>query len=136
MASSMSPTIVSRSGKVEIVIGSPGGDTIPNTVAQVLQLLIDRRLTVDEATTRGRVHHQLDPDAIRTEVGRDLAEPVKKQLEAMGHKLAPSAIPLGDVKAIVRDPKTGESWAYSDPREGGLALAEKAGKKPKAAKRE
>ncbi|NUP13724.1 MAG: gamma-glutamyltransferase [Polyangiaceae bacterium] len=131
MASSMSPTIVSRDGKVEIVIGSPGGDTIPNTVTQVLRSLIDDRLTVDKAVKRGRIHHQLEPDAIRTEIGRDIPENVKKALTSMGHTITPSIIPLGDVKAIVRDPTTGESWAYADTREGGLAMAETKGKPKK-----
>ncbi len=34
--SSMTPTIVTRDGKVRLVLGSPGGSTITNTVLQVL----------------------------------------------------------------------------------------------------
>src|SRR5207237_3390297 len=41
MASSMTPTIVSQKGKPAPVLGPPGGDTIPNTVAQVLRNLVD-----------------------------------------------------------------------------------------------
>jgi len=125
MASSMSPTLASRKGNVELVIGSPGGDTIPNTVAQVLSNLIDHRMPVDLAVKRGRVHHQLDPDVVRTELGREPPDSVKKGLEARGHKVTPSYIPLGDVKVIMRNPATGESWGFSDPREGGLAAAQK-----------
>jgi gamma-glutamyltranspeptidase len=40
----------------------------------------------------------------------------------MGHRVDPSRINLGDVKAIVIDPRSGEAWGYADPREGGLAL--------------
>lgn len=125
MASSMSPTIASRGGQVEIVAGSPGGDTIPNTVAQVLRAIVDDKMTVDEAVKRGRVHHQLDPDVVRVELGREPLDPVKKALEGMGHKLEVNAIPLGDAKVIVRDPKTGKSWGYADFREGGLAAGAK-----------
>ncbi len=125
MASSMSPTIVSRAGRVEAVVGSPGGDTIPNTVAQVLRNLIDYRMTVDEAVRAPRVHHQLDPDLIRTEAGREPTEPTKRALEGMGHKLTPNVAPLGDVKAIVVNPETHESYGFADAREGGLALAQK-----------
>src|SRR5262249_16319286 len=41
MSSSMTPTIVSREGKAVVVLGSPGGDTIPNTVAQVFRNVVD-----------------------------------------------------------------------------------------------
>ncbi|MFO0550375.1 MAG: gamma-glutamyltransferase [Polyangiaceae bacterium] len=122
MASSMSPTVLSRDGKVEAVVGSPGGDTIPNTVAQVIRNLVDYHMTVDEAVLHGRVHHQLLPDVIRYEVGRDPPANVIKELEKLGHKLEGNAIPLGDAKIIVRDPATGEAWGFADPREGGLAL--------------
>jgi gamma-glutamyltranspeptidase/glutathione hydrolase len=120
-ASSMSPTIVSRGGKVEIVIGSPGGDTIPNTVAQVLRNLA-AGMPLDRAIETGRVHHQLAPDAIRTESARNLPKATIAALRAMGHRVDPSRINLGDVKAIVIDPRSGEAWGYADPREGGLAL--------------
>ncbi len=123
MASSMSPTIVSRDGKTRIVIGSPGGDTIPNVISQVLRNLIDYRMTVDAAVKRGRVHHQLVPDEVRTERGNDFGDTIKKELTGWGHKIAPSPIPLGDVKAIVLDDETGVAYGFADRREGGLALA-------------
>ncbi len=131
MASSMTPTIASRDGQVEIVVGSPGGDTIPNTVAQVLVNLIDYQMTVDAAVKQPRAHHQLLPDEVRTEAARDLPEGVKTQLVKLGHRLAPSSFPMGDAKVIVRDPKTKKSWGFSDLREGGLALATKAPKPEK-----
>jgi gamma-glutamyltranspeptidase/glutathione hydrolase len=138
MASSMSPTIVSRNGQVEIVVGSPGGDTIPNTVSQVLINLIDYKMPVDEAVKRPRVHHQLLPDEVRTEAARQFPEPIRKELEKLGHKLVPSPASLGDAKVIVRDPKTGKAWGFSDQREGGPALAPKSNAKgakaPKKAK--
>lgn len=125
MASSMSPTILSRNGKVEVVIGSPGGDTIPNTVAQVIHDIVDFGMPIDEAVKRGRVHHQLVPDQVRIELGREPSDEVKKGLEKLGHKLVPSSNPIGDVKVILRDPSNGEAWGFSDPREGGAAVAAK-----------
>lgn len=123
MASSMSPTIVSRNNQVEIVVGSPGGDTIPNTVTQVIRNLVDFGMSADDAVEHGRVHHQLDPDSIRLEAGHEPAAEIKKALSAMGHTLAPGPAPLGDVKLIVREPSTGRAFGYSDHREGGLASA-------------
>jgi gamma-glutamyltranspeptidase/glutathione hydrolase len=125
MASSMSPTIVSRGPKTLVVIGSPGGDTIPNVMAQTLVNLIDYRMTVDDAVKRGRVHHQLDPDAVRTEKGNEPPAQSLEALAAMGHTIAPNAVPLGDVKAVLIDEKTGTAYGFADRREGGLALAAK-----------
>ena len=48
-ASSMSPTVIVRHGRPVAAIGSPGGDTIPNTVAHVLRNLIDGHMTIDSA---------------------------------------------------------------------------------------
>jgi gamma-glutamyltranspeptidase/glutathione hydrolase len=125
MASSMSPTIASRDGQVEIVLGSPGGDTIPNSVSQTLIALLDDRLTVDLAVKRARVHHQLLPDVLRVETARELPKATRDALGKLGHVLEPSASPIGDAKVIVRDPKTGEAWGFSDEREGGLAAGPK-----------
>ncbi len=136
MASSMSPTIASRDGKVALVVGSPGGDTIPNTVSQVLRNLIDYGMPVDAAVSRGRIHHQLLPDEIRTERGREPPDATKVALGKLGHTLAPSPIPIGDAKIILVAPSSREAYGVSDAREGGLALAAKAPKKaePKPAK--
>jgi gamma-glutamyltranspeptidase/glutathione hydrolase len=131
MASSMSPTIVSRDGKVVLVVGSPGGDTIPNTVTQVLRDLIDYGMPVDKAASRGRVHTQLVPDVVRTEKTRQPPPAVRQALTAMGHELVPNVTPLGDAKLILIDVATGEAYGASDDREGGLAAAAKPPKRKK-----
>ena len=125
MASSMSPTLISRGDHVVAVLGSPGGDTIPNTMTQLVRNLVDYRMTADEAVKHGRVHHQLLPDVIRTEKSSPLPPATLKKLEALGYKVEPSATPLGDGKVIVIDEATREAWGYADEREGGLALGAK-----------
>lgn len=122
MASSMTPTIVVSEGKAVAVIGSPGGDTIPNTVSQVLRNLVDYGMTIDEAIEAGRVHHQYKPDEVRLEKQRapDLA--VQKKLKEMGHVLELSPVALGDANGIVVDAETGVAWGFADTRKGGLAL--------------
>ena len=125
MASSMSPTIVSRDGGVEIIAGSPGGDTIPNTVSQTLINLIDFEMPVEDAVMRGRVHHQLSPDVLRSEKQRDLSAADKAALKAKGHIVEPHLFSLGDAKVIVRNRTSKLAWGFSDEREGGLAAAPK-----------
>ena len=65
MASSMTPTLVSQNGKLVLILGSPGGDTIPNTVAQVFRNLVDYGMTIDQAIAHPRVHEQWFPDKVR-----------------------------------------------------------------------
>ena len=62
--SSMTPTIVLRDGKVRLVLGSPGGGTIINTVLQVLLNVIAFNMDVREAVAAPRFHHQWMPDRL------------------------------------------------------------------------
>ena len=122
MASSMTPTIVSRSGKLALVLGSPGGDTIPNTVAQVFRNLVDYELTIDEAVAHPRVHHQYFPDKVRVERGNQPPRAALDDLVKRGHVLNLDSIPMGDANEILIDPETGTAWGTIDKREGGKAL--------------
>jgi gamma-glutamyltranspeptidase/glutathione hydrolase len=120
MASSMSPTIVTSAGRVLAVVGSPGGDTIPGTVAQVLSNLIDHRMTIDEAIRHPRVHHQYLPDVVRTEKKNAPSDATMKALRSLGHSVEPSPVLLGDVNALVV--VDGKAYGFADTRKGGLAL--------------
>ncbi len=138
MASSMSPTILSRAGrdgapgtgKALAVVGSPGGDTIPGIVAQLVRNLVDGDLDVVAAGRAPRVHHQWLPDEIRTEKGVPLPRAAFEELRKMGHVFTDSFVPLGDAKLIVVAEDGPTTWAFSDDREGGLALGVKAAKAP------
>jgi gamma-glutamyltranspeptidase / glutathione hydrolase len=121
MASSMTPTILVSGGKAVAVIGSPGGDTIPNTVAQVVRNLIDWGMTIDEAIETGRIHHQYKPDEVRIEKARAPSAEVRAELVKRGHKLVESHLLLGDANGIVIDAR-GIAWGHADSRKAGLAL--------------
>jgi gamma-glutamyltranspeptidase/glutathione hydrolase len=120
MSSSMTPAIVSRGGKLELVIGSPGGDTIPNTVSQVFRNVIDYGMTIDQAIKAGRVHHQWLPDKVRVEKQGAPSKEALQDLARRGHTVETSFIPLGDAKGILID-AAGVAWGFSDAREGGKA---------------
>jgi gamma-glutamyltranspeptidase/glutathione hydrolase len=124
MASSMSPALVLQEGKPVAVLGSPGGDTIPNTVAQVLRNLVDGHLTVDQAVELGRVHQQWLPDQLRVERAKPPLAEALRGLEQRGHKIV-RFIPQGDANSIVLDPASGTAYGFADPRQGGVALASK-----------
>ena len=115
MLSSMSPTIVTRDGKVTLVVGTPGGSRIFTTVFQVLNNLYDYHLSLVEAVTVQRVHHQLLPkDTIYYDAMAPLKGPAADELNAMGYTLKDQGWLMGNVQAIRVDNGTVET--ASDPR--------------------
>lgn len=83
MLSSMTPTIVVKVGKPWIVVGTPGGTTIPTSVFQSLVNIIDFGLSAEDAVNKPKFHHQWYPDNVSVE--RDFPEDVVKALENMGY---------------------------------------------------
>ncbi len=119
--SSMTPTILTRHGRLFLVIGSPGGPTIISTVLQVIVDVVDHGLTLPRALAAPRLHHQWLPDVIRYEPGA-VPPDVRAALEAEGHRFAPApgAFPgsptWGDAEGILVDPHSGVRLGASDPR--------------------
>lgn len=112
MLSSMSPTIVAKNGKPVLVIGSPGGRTIINTVFQTVLNVLEYDMRIDRAIEAMKIHHQWLPDRILYE--RNLLSPdTRKSLEAMGHTLVPTSR-LGVLMGITYDPETGTFVGHSD----------------------
>ncbi len=82
--SSMTPTIITKNGKLFMVVGTPGGTTIPTSVFQTLINVIDFGMTATEATHAKRFHHQWMPDGVVVE--KDGFKPeVLEKLKKMGH---------------------------------------------------
>jgi len=119
--SSMAPTIVLDQGRPVLVLGTPGGDTIPNTIVEVFLNVVDYGMTIDDAVDAPRLHHGFAPDEVRYERARPLPKPVLDALEKLGHRLSKNTTPIGDANEILLAGNV--AWAYADPREGGLALA-------------
>ncbi|MEO6550217.1 MAG: gamma-glutamyltransferase [Ferruginibacter sp.] len=85
MLSSMTPTIVLKNNRPWIVVGTPGGTTIPTSVIQSLVNMIDYKMTPRDAVNNPKFHHQWLPDEIDVEDDFDAATISK--LEAMGYKV-------------------------------------------------
>jgi len=98
--SSMTPTIVSKNGKTWMVLGTPGGTTIPTSVFQILVNVGEFGMTLPEAVQAKRFHHQWKPDHISFEE-EGLTPEVQAALEKKGHTLNPRD-PIGRVEAIIR----------------------------------
>ena len=114
MLSSMTPTIVAKDGKALLLIGTPGGRTIINTVLQVVLNVIDFNMNVSQAIAAGRVHHQWLPDSLYIE---RYATTIDSQrfLQMMGHRLLVKGS-QGSAMGIMIDPKTGLRLGAADPR--------------------
>jgi gamma-glutamyltranspeptidase/glutathione hydrolase len=84
--SSMTPTIVTRDGKLALVIGTPGGSHIPTAVLQVLVNLVDYKMSITEAVDAPRIHAQWLPDVLYLEP-RTLGAETRAALAAKGHKI-------------------------------------------------
>lgn len=108
MLSSMSPTIVTSGGKPILVIGSPGGRTIINTVFQTILNVIEYNMPINKAIEAMKIHHQWMPDEIVYEM--DLLSPdTKKALEQMGHSLKGTGN-LGRLMGIMINPESGGGY--------------------------
>jgi gamma-glutamyltranspeptidase / glutathione hydrolase len=114
MLSSMTPAIVEKEGKLFLVLGSPGGSTIPTTVFQVIINVIDFGMDIAQAVDAGRFHHQWLPDWISYEKSAIDSLTLKK-LGQMGHVLKERSA-LGSINAVMILP--GGSKAGSADKRG------------------
>lgn len=112
MLSSMTPTIVAKNGKPYLVIGSPGGRTIINTVFQTVLNVLAYDMRIDRAIEAMKIHHQWLPDRILYE--RNLLSPdTRDALEKMGHTLIPTTN-IGVLMGITYDAQLGAYVGAAD----------------------
>ena len=113
MLSSMTPTIVSKEGRLFMVVGSPGGSTIITSVFQTIVNVIDFGMNMQEAVAAPRFHHQWLPDVIQLEENA-LDSATLNTLSALGHQLK-AREKYGKVDAILVLPD-GRLEGGADPR--------------------
>lgn len=120
--SSMSPIIVLDDKKdVKLVIGGAGGILIMTSVIQVLIYSLYLNQSLETSLAMKRLHHQLQPMAIRNE--KDFDPEIIKFLQAQGHstyETTPSISGFASVAAICK--RNGEIEAALDPRRGGTGI--------------
>ena len=118
MLSSMSPTMLLKDNRVEMVLGTPGGSTIFTSVFQTIVNILDFNMSPLEAVGATRFHHQLlPPDLVTYSVTRPLPQETIKTMTERGYRLEPHGFEFGDVQVILRK---GDNWLpASDPRDRG-----------------
>ena len=116
--SSMSPTILTKDGKVSLVIGTPGGSRIFTSIFQVINNVYDFNMPLPEAVAAMRFHHQLlPPNTIFWEPYMPIDGELAKAVEAKGYTLKAQNF-NGDIQAIKINDNTPEPAA--DPRGRGV----------------
>jgi gamma-glutamyltranspeptidase/glutathione hydrolase len=120
MLSAMSPTIVlDPKGNLLLVTGARGGPRIISATFQIILDIIDHRMSLADAMSAPRIHHQALPDSIRVEKGGFRAE-VLARLRAMGHNVYEGGA-IASAASIMR--VKGGYEGMDDPRERGAAGA-------------
>lgn len=85
MLSSMTPTLVLKDDKPFIVVGTPGGTTIPTSVFQSIVNIIDFNMNANDAVNKPKFHHQWLPDEV--DIEKSFSPETKTALENMGYKM-------------------------------------------------
>lgn len=122
MLSSMTPTLVTRDGEPVLITGSPGGSTIITTTLQIIVNVIDHQMSIEDAVSLPRFHHQWKPDRILYERFAFSPDTISA-LKARGHKDLVEARwgrGIGDANSILF--KDGVMQGVKDPRAEGVAV--------------
>jgi len=114
--SSMTPTIVLRDGKPFLSLGTPGSQTIINTVLEVMVNVIDWKMDVQDAVNWPRFHHAWMPDVLQMEPG--YSPDTIALLTKWGYTVRPVRA-QGECAAILFS--NGWLEGAADPRSGGNA---------------
>ncbi|NHE57504.1 gamma-glutamyltransferase [Cyclobacterium plantarum] len=99
MLSSMTPTIIEKNNELFMVVGTPGGSTIPTSVFQVVVNVIEFGMGMQEAINEKRFHSQWKPDQISFEKDFE-RENILESLRNKGHELS-ERNGIGRVDAIL-----------------------------------
>ncbi len=115
MLSSMTPSIVSRDGRLVAIVGSPGGRTIINTVMEVILNITEFGMDIQQAVEAPRLHHQWLPDRVTIEEN-GITEAAAERLRQMGHDVRVAGR-QGSAHSIMIDARTGARLGAADPRD-------------------
>ena len=117
--SSMTPTIIFDNNTPFLIIGTPGGSTIINTVLQVFLNVALHGMNVSDAVAAPRVHSQWFPDTIMKE-SESVSVSVESELRNMGHDIITHPwITFGSANGILIGPDG--YYGGADPRSDNAA---------------
>lgn len=118
--SSMTPTVVTKRGKLRLAAGSPGGSTIITTSLQLVLNVVEHGMDAGAAVAAPRIHHQWLPDKTMIEMW-GLDPLTRQELMRRGHLLEPRGSGWGNGNLIVVT-DDGQLEGAADPRGSGAAV--------------
>jgi len=119
----LSPMMALRGGAFSFTLGTPGGDSQPQSLLQIVNNLLLFGMTPQQAIEAARFR-SYDDLGVAIEDRVPLA--VREALNAMGHEIRPIegwTATFGGAQMILWDPTTGTFSAGADPRREAYALA-------------
>jgi gamma-glutamyltranspeptidase/glutathione hydrolase len=96
--SSMTPTIITKDGKLFMAVGAPGGSRITTGVAEVILDVLDFHMNAQDAVDLPRFHEQWKPDTLFLQNG--FPPQAAETLRGMGYPIKPIG-GVAQVEAIV-----------------------------------
>lgn len=112
MLSSMTPTIILKNGKPYMVVGTPGGTTIPTSVYQSIVDVVDFKLNANISVNAPKFHHQWLPETVSVET--NFPEATIAELKTKNYVIEKVKY-IGKTEMIVID-DTGTIHAVADGR--------------------
>lgn len=112
MLSSMTPTIVLQNGKPKIIVGTPGGTTIPTSVYQSIVNILDFKTNPNLTINSAKFHHQWLPEIVFVE--KNFPQNTIKILEQKNYKFEKRG-GIGRTELIYID-ENGNATAVADGR--------------------
>ncbi len=114
----IAPSILLQDGRVDLVVGSPGGGRIPFALTQAVMYAVDFHMDPFEALRMPRIYPTIGR---RVEVEGGFEGDVLAGVRAMGYN--PEAPDFGYARVYMIGRRGGEWVAASDPRHDGQARA-------------
>lgn len=125
------PVIVLKDGRLKMIVGTPGGETIGQTQFQVLVNVLDFGMGIQEAIEAPRFRVDAEPSfykpgaRLTLAVESRLSQAALDRLKAMGHaiEMLPSfTAGVGGAQGILFNLAAGTMTAGADPRRAGYAV--------------
>jgi len=121
LPSMMAPTIVLRSGKPYLILGSGGANRLRTAILQTILNILDFEMPVQKGVQHPRIH--FENDLLNAEPG--IRRRTLDTLEKRGYRTvrwSDKNFFFGGVHTVMRDPKTGKLSGKGDPRRGGSVI--------------
>ena len=115
--SHISPTIITKKGDLFLALGAAGGSRIITAITQVISNVIDKKMSLFNSLTSGRVFTDSDSDQIENHKGLSWDNNFVSSLDSLNfpYKMVPSVARFGRVHAIKYDETSKEFIGAADP---------------------